>query len=217
MSVNLMICLKYKNAEEFLKIREKNITSNSSIFLMAKFADVNKKIICSKEDGCMEIYDFGSEKLLLNKKVHNDQILDFDMSPQEEVILTSSKDGKAHVLNTENFEIINTFAPDKPSRNLNSGKISPLFCMEDDNKAKFHAIIAGGQESSKVTTTRANEGGFEILFYNMMYGEEVGSVQGHFGPVNSIAISGTGKAFASGGEDTSVRLHHLSDDYFNLK
>jgi len=39
----------------------------------------------------------------------------------------------------------------------------------------------------------------------------------HFGPVNSVAFSGNGKAVASGGEDTSVKLHHIPDDLFSFK
>jgi translation initiation factor 3 subunit I len=194
-----------------------NIESNNVKFNMAKWTDINKRLFISKEDGSMDLYDLNEKRFILSKKIHNDTILDFDVSPKHEVLLTSSKDGRAHVLNSENFEIINTFYPEKPSRNLNSCKISPLFSLDDENEAKFHCICAGGQESKDVTTTHASEGGFEILFYNMMYGEEIGCVLGHFGPVNTLAFSGNGKSFASGGEDATIRLHHLNDEYFNLK
>ena len=199
------------------KAREHQVESTTSKFNMAKFTDLNKKLFISMEDGSMNLYDIKEKKILITKKLHKESILDFDVSPMHEVLLTSSKDGKAHVINADTFEIINTFYPEKPSRNLNSCKISPLFSLRDENEAKFHCILAGGQESKDVTTTHASEGGFEVLFYNMMYGEEIGCVLGHFGPVNALAFSGSGKSFASGGEDATIRLHHLNDDYFYMK
>jgi len=214
---NLKDLLTMSDTKNLSKALEHKIESTKIKFNMAKFTDVNKKLFISKEDGTMDLFDIREQKTILSKKVHTDTILDFDLSPQHEVLLTSSRDGRAHVLNTENFDIINTFYPDKPSRNLNSCKISPLFSLSDENEAKYHAILAGGQESKDVTTTHASEGGFEVLFYNMMYGEEIGCVLGHFGPVNALAFSGNGKAFASGGEDATIRLHHLSDDYFSMK
>jgi len=51
-----------------------------------------------------------------------------------------------------------------------------------------------------------------------MHGEEMGCLEKiHFGPVNAVAFSGNGKAVASGGEDTSVKLHHIPDDLFSFK
>jgi len=48
----------------------------------------------------------------------------------------------------------------------------------------------------------------------MIFEEELGSVPGHFGPVNVLSYSPDGKGFASGGEDGFVRLHHFDKEYF---
>jgi len=44
---------------------------------------------------------------------------------------------------------------------------------------------------------------------------EIGSIQGHFGPVNVLSFSPDGEGFASGGEDGYIRLHHFDKSYFS--
>ena len=89
-----------------------------------------------------------------------------------------------------------------------------------------------------VTTTSLRQGKFETRFWHKIFEEEVGRVKGHFGPVNTsvnffslslsvsilslfcesrIAVSPTGKCYASGGEDGFVRVHHYDDTYFRAK
>lgn len=50
----------------------------------------------------------------------------------------------------------------------------------------------------------------------MVYGEEIGRVKGHFGPINTLAFYPNGKGYASGGEDGYVRLHHFDPSYFEF-
>jgi len=65
-----------------------------------------------------------------------------------------------------------------------------------------------------VTTTRVDKNQFKVRFFHLIFEEELGSVQGHFGPVNTLSYSPDGKGFASGGEDGYVRLHHFDSNYF---
>ena len=48
-----------------------------------------------------------------------------------------------------------------------------------------------------------------------MFGEELGAIQGHFGPVNSLAISSDGELLASGSEESSIRVHKINNDEYN--
>lgn len=52
-----------------------------------------------------------------------------------------------------------------------------------------------------VTTTSARQGRFETRFWHKVFEEECARLPGHFGPINTIAISPDGKGYASGGED----------------
>ena len=87
-----------------------------------------------------------------------------------------------------------------------------------------------------VTQTSSKVGHFEVDFFHMVYMDYMGSVKGHFGPVNTLAFNPDGKRFlfflvfvnlftifffffsySSGSEDGYVRVHHFDKEYFNNK
>ena len=47
-----------------------------------------------------------------------------------------------------------------------------------------------------------------------VYDDELGCVTGHFGPINTLCMSPTGRSFASGGEEGYMRINHLPENYF---
>jgi translation initiation factor 3 subunit I len=62
---------------------------------------------------------------------------------------------------------------------------------------------------TKLDTTQ-----FKTRFFHKLYETELGSLMGHFGPVNALTFSPDGTGFASGGEDGYVRLHHFDQSYY---
>merc|ERR1712098_13631 len=54
------------------------------------------------------------------------------------------------------------------------------------------------------TTTAGSSGKFEALMWHMVYEEEIGTVKGHFGPMNALAWFRDGRGFVTGGEDGYV-------------
>ena len=92
----------------------------------------------------------------------------------------------------------------------------PRCCVHRVVKAAWiyvQVALVGGQDAADVTVTADAAGGFETHFFHKIYEEEFGNVRGHFGPVNSVAISPDGKSFVTGGEDGFVRLQHFDMDY----
>ena len=179
------------------------------------WCDLGKSIIASSETGYLYKYDFSSGKLLLKEKIHDKMIMDIDISKKEELIITASKDGKSKVLDPDNFEVISVLFPQSPVRNINACRFSPLISEQDEKNVKYHAFIAGGQESRDVTTTHAKKGGFETLIYDCMYGVELGAFLGHFGPVNALAITSDGELLATGSEESSIRVHKINNEEYN--
>jgi len=50
-----------------------------------------------------------------------------------------------------------------------------------------------------------------------VYEEEFGTVKGHFGPINALAIDPNGRCYASGAEDGYIRLHYFDKSYLDMK
>ena len=74
-------------------------------------------------------------------------------------------------------------------------------------------VVSGGQDSKFVTTTKTDEGGFDIIIYNGRTGEQLASFLDHFGPVNTLAVYE--KILASGAEDATVRIHEIEHYLFD--
>lgn len=205
---------KDKKPEPFHSI----LIPNKDKITKTKWCDLSKVIVAASEKGILYKYQVDNGELLLNEKVHDGEIMNIDLSPKEELLLTASKDGKAKVIDPDSFEVVSTMYPQNPTRNINACVFSPFISEEDEKNVKYHAFIAGGQEARDVTTTKTKKGGFDLLIYDCMFGEELGAIQGHFGPVNALAITSDGKIFASGSEEALVRVHKiLNDEYKALE
>lgn len=119
------------------------------------------------------------------------------------LLVTSSKDNSAKLIDPLTFEVIKEYITDRP---VNGAVISPTHP---------HVIMGGGQDAMNVTTTAGSQGKFESRFFHMVYAEEFGRVKGHFGPINAIDVHPSGKSYASGSEDGFVRLHYFDEAYLN--
>jgi len=166
----------------------------------------NETIITANSDGTIRIFSTeraGKELQIL--PYHNSKIMSIQYDKYKGTFLTSSKDGTAKLIDSRNYEIIKEYNTGRP---LNSGAISPLM---------DHIILGGGEEADTVTTSAAASTQFKVRFYHTIFAEELGSVVGHFGPVNCLTINPDGRSFASGGEDGLVRLHYFDHTYTSRK
>jgi len=162
----------------------------------------NETIITCNSDGSVRVYDTERQRLSSNQKVHEAPITSIKSDKDCITFVTASKDGKAKLFDIRNMEVIKTFDIGRP---INCADISPL--ME-------HVVMGGGERAEEVTMSGATTEQFQVRFYHSIYEEELGSVIGHFGPINSISFNPDGRSFASGGEDGYVRLRHFPRSYF---
>ncbi|KAJ5965477.1 hypothetical protein N7481_012191 [Penicillium waksmanii] len=193
--------LEDQAAEPSLKI-----TCEDSKATVAGWSFLAKYIIAAHEDGSVSQYDPKTGDQLLNVQVHefDSQINDIQFSPDRTSLLTASKDKSAKLLSVRDLNILKTYPADTP---LNSASITPK---------KDYVILGGGQAAMDVTTTSARQGKFEARFYHKIFEDEIGRVRGHFGPLNTIDVHPAGTAYASGGEDGYVRIHHFDKSYFDF-
>lgn len=194
--------------------------SKSSKAVKTKFLNTNTQCLVAYDNGILEKREVLTGKLLAKGIFHenNKPIMDLCLSSQEELGLSSGKDGRSILFDPDTLEILTILKPQNPLRNINSGKISPLFNPDLPQAEQLrHCIIGGGQESKTVTFTSASEGGFEILIYDMITSEEMGSIGGHFSPINSIAVSNNGNIIVSGAEEGTARMHFMTHEYYELK
>nr|XP_001400369.2 eukaryotic translation initiation factor 3 subunit I [Aspergillus niger CBS 513.88] len=185
------------------------ITCTESKATVAGWSYMGKYIIAGHEDGSVSQYDGKVRRnacQLENVQAHefDHQINDIQFSADRTYFITASKDKSAKLMSTRNLAILKTYVADTP---LNSATITPK---------KDYVILGGGQAAMDVTTTSARQGKFEARFYHKVFEDEIGRVRGHFGPLNTVHIHPAGTAYASGGEDGYVRVHHFDKPYFDF-
>jgi translation initiation factor 3 subunit I len=149
-----------------------------------------------------ESRDVESGKEILKVQDHKKPINSLQFSKDQTMIITASSDHTAKLYDAKTLQLLKTFNSDRP---LNAAAISPIM---------NHVLVGGGQEAMNVTATSAKVGHFEADFFHSVYCEYLGSVKGHFGPINTLAFNPTGKSYASGAEDGYIRLQHFDKEYF---
>jgi len=144
------------------------------------------------------VYDAQTQRQISQAKHHTKPAVSLTFNEDKSHFVTASHDFTAQLYDTKTLEHLKTYDTGKP---VNAAVISPI---------KDHILLGGGQSASEVTTTRVDASQFRLRFFHKVFEEELGSIQGHFGPVNTLAFAPDG-SFASGGEDGFVRVHNLED------
>lgn len=172
----------------------------------ALWGPMDETIITGHENGDLVKWDAKTgEEVRRVKGVHRSNINDMQYDKDMSSIITASKDNFSRLFCVETFRVLKTYKTERP---VNSACISPL---------RDHVLLGGGQDAMSVTTTSAKVGKFDAVFWHKIYEEKIGSVKGHFGPINTLAFHPDGRGYASGGEDGYVRLHKFDPSYFEFE
>ena len=181
------------------------IKGHTSKIVRAMWGPVNRAIFSGSDDATLRVWnpESGEQKGIV-EGVHQKKITDVQFSWDMTLLVTSCADMWVRLFETSSLTLLKAF---NTERNINSAAISPLASCP-------YLIAAGGQDAMSVTTTAAKQGNFHCSFFDHVFDDELGSIQGHFGPVNTLAYAPHGKSYTSGGEEGYVRIHHFPPEYF---
>lgn len=148
------------------KVKHQIIGSSDYEFTSCVWGPLNKCLYVSTHQGKVFQIDVASGKISREKQVHKSEIFRLHISHDYAMLMSCSRDGSAKLLNPETFEEVRNFSYKKPVRGV---AISPLF--DDPEHQKFHTIICGGQDAREVAMTGAEEGGFEMKLYSIIFNQ----------------------------------------------
>mmetsp|Transcript_126029 Transcript_126029/g.368252 ORF Transcript_126029/g.368252 Transcript_126029/m.368252 type:complete len:358 (+) Transcript_126029:15-1088(+) len=177
-----------------------------------KWGPFDETLVSIFEEGTVIVWDASNGKQIHLIQAHASAVTSLNFSEDRMLMITASKDNTAKLWAMDNYQCVKTYKSDRP---LNDACISPLYNV--DENPKYHILMGGGQDAKDVTTTGSSSGKFEALLWHMVYEEEIGTIKGHFGPMNTIAWFRDGRGFVTGGEDGYVRVHEFDVDYFTKR
>jgi len=166
---------------------------------------LNEALFVTFDNGEIRLYNPETGEKLDEFFAHEKKINRVSFNLEKTLFITSSSDFTSKLFEVLDFKHLKTYKTDRP---VNAAVIS---------ETKEHILLGGGQEAMSVTTTAGKVGKFETRFFHLVYEEEFGSVKGHFGPINALAINPNGRNYASGAEDGYVRLHQFDKSYLDMK
>jgi len=188
------------STNDYHRISELPIKDTKIMYAM--WGPLNKTIITAGQDGKIRVYDSDTSTLIQENSDHTKAINKMQFDKDKFTFITSSLDQTAKLYDTKTLKALKTYETGRP---VNCASISPI---------KEHVIIGGGQAAESVTTQKMDSSQFKVRFFHKIFTDELGSIPGHFGPVDTLAFSPDGRSFVSGGWDGYVRIHHFDSSYF---
>mmetsp|Transcript_153 Transcript_153/g.273 ORF Transcript_153/g.273 Transcript_153/m.273 type:complete len:360 (-) Transcript_153:95-1174(-) len=185
---------------ELPKIDGKRVNATNIVWL-----NLNEALFVTFDNGSIRLYDPTTGEELDEFYPHEKKINRVSFNQDKTLFITSSADFTSKLYDVVDLRHLKTYKTGSP---VNDAVIS---------ETKDHILLGGGQEAMSVTTTSGKAGKFETRFFHLVYEEEFGTVKGHFGPINALAIDPKGRCYASGAEDGYIRLHHFDKSYLDMK
>lgn len=173
-----------------------------SPFSITKAFKHQNRLIYTSTDGSVHRFDLraSAEDESVRTAVHRDRITSLRPSACRSFFATASKDCTARIIDSDNFTIKKRFDCEEP--------INAACIFHTNDKL----VAVGGIDARDVTTT-VGKGSFDTNFYDIVTQNRIGFYTAHFGTINAIDVHPRSTHCISGGEDGSVCLVQLGDDF----
>ncbi|EGR27601.1 hypothetical protein IMG5_193540 [Ichthyophthirius multifiliis] len=184
-----------------------------------RYSYLNKYFYATTTEGLL--LKFSDKGELIQKiQAHQGEALAIEFAKDFSIMSTTGSDG-CRFWDMDGLKCLRFI---KQQVQMNTVAISPLLTGEFE-QVKYHCLIGGGLPARDTARFKVilciyiyilflKDGGYEIHLCNIMYGEELGSISGHFGPINQIVFQPDGRGFISGGEESIVRCFRFDGSYW---
>jgi translation initiation factor 3 subunit I len=168
--------------------------TDEAITCMA-WGPTNQFMYYGTDKGRVVQWDVESQCEITSQVTHDDFVNRLHFDADYLTLISSSKDKTAKLLDSRDCKAFRTYTSDNP---VNDACISPI-CD--------HILLGGGTDAQDVTTsTGASK--FDVKFYHKVNESYLGSLKCHFGTINTLQFSPSGRGFASGAVDGFVKIYN---------
>lgn len=146
-----------------------------------RFSPSGDKLLCGGRDGGIRVWNVETGELTTDKHLHNSRVFNAEFSPAGDMITSAGEDGHLIRFDVRRNEVV-------MDRSLAKSKLMSMCLINDQLVA-----VAGSDNS--------------IRLYDMIVGQVIAKLNGHFGTV--AIMCPCGEMLASGSFDTAVRIWDL--------
>ena len=179
----------------------KSVKLEKSLFIEDNKTKINKTIwidentiACGLADGMFVLWNVDEENILNKVKLYDEQINDIIYNKNINMITIVSENGSILFLEKEQLTLENKQLT--LNRPINTISISSQYIL-----------CGGGDDPMQIAATSGKKNEFDVFIYDYDL-NKVGSVSGHFGPINAIDFSEDGNCYATGSQDGTIRLYN---------
>lgn len=157
-------------------------------------------LVIATANGEIYKFDLRNRKIVQESRIHQSKVTDMKPSTCRGFFITSSSDSSAKIIDTATFAMKKQFDSEEPINSV------AVFGTNDV------AVCVGGINARDVTTTRG-KGSFDTIFFDIVTQQRIGHYATHFGTINAVDVHPQGTSYVTGGEDSSICLVRLGEDF----
>lgn len=220
--------------EELTPLNFGDVISNAAQFLL--FPPDQNRLLVIGHRGQLGSFDSRTGTLINSSMVVSidltiDRLIFSEITPNVQQLLTVSRMGKLQYYDIETLEPLNTIKLDRAVEAVALNEANNQLVLRQNNTLSFynlanHTLIDQFEEPELNSTALsvstsgiiAAASGADILLWDSHTGEQIATLNGHIGNVNSVAFESDGETLLSAGDDGTIRIwNNLWENYHTME